>query len=321
MPVILTSLFIFVFVSLAQAEPAMDSKFLPKDTYLIPFSSEVTPNWVLDKTPKGGCRLILDVKAVPWLTCRERFLLAPQYGRMFRLDKPISDVAWLDDGFIFAGSRGKLAVIPVIQALERKPAQAVEPLRLKFLGLVRLEDMKLAIADGNSLYVYGRDPETGSTKIFIVRSGDKWSVAPLTATKEKVTAVAGDGKRTFVAIGRRVLQFIPAKTAGAEPQAQTIFVHPDSVITGLDYSLKLGLFYVTAEGVGFIGESYYFELLSSPHTQIRLAGSSLFIMLSQERGVLRLDGMNVFKELDAKSLVEEPAKPAELMDDAPATKP
>ena len=101
--------------------------------------------------------------------------------------------------------------------------------------------MRLARADAGHCYVYGGP--SGHQNRDILLLGAEGGVRNLLRAPQPVTAVAGDGNRTFAAAGLVVYCLLP----GEEPRA--VF-RERADITDLAYAPPAGVFYRTADGVG-----------------------------------------------------------------------
>ena len=107
---------------------------------------------------------------------------------------------------------------------------------------------------------------------------------PVYVSAERVTAVSGNGEKTFVAHGQLVLLI----TEGAS-WPQVYYEHPTDIIMGLDYSEEAGLFYATNYSVGLMSEGKALEFMRAPSPRIFLKGDSLYVMLSEQAAVLQVE--------------------------------
>lgn len=265
-------------MALALAVGEDDAIALPDDMRFLRLG-EMTASFVLP--PSGdGCRLLLPPADAPWLACGGRFLSGPEHGVLLSVERPFDDVAWLGGGEIFISAGGELSrVLPSAAGA----MAGVTPVRA--VGRFAGERLKLFAAAGRGLYVLARD------EVFLVRHEEGSWIRRRVAVGAGVTAVAGDGEVTAVAMGRRVL-LVRDGTAGE------LFAHPDSDVAALAYAPGLGLFYATAQGVGFIGDGLRLEFLRTPGAQIALRSDALFVMLAHGQGVLRIEGLDGLRTLD-----------------------
>jgi hypothetical protein len=69
-------------------------------------------------------------------------------------------------------------------------------------------------------------------------------------------------------------------------------------VTSLSYAPKLGIFYGTAKGTGYLGSRYHLQFLKAPAAKTVLSDGALY-MLPSSGGVLKISGMEEFIEQDA----------------------
>ncbi len=260
---------------------------LPGDTRLLPLAPKLAAGWLLDKLPSADCDLLLDPKGNPWPVCGGHFVVAPFYGRMFTLNDKLDSAAWLENGAAVAAAGEDLLLLPLGDELKGKAAKGMETLKLKRLAKLPLEKARLARAGADSFYLYGRDRKTGTTQVFAMKlDGKRWKPAFVTATKASVSGVAGDGKVTFLAVGRKVLRV-------EGDSVTTFYTHPADDISGLAYSAGAGLlFYSTGYSVGYASEGRGGDFLLSPSPSVKTGGGKLCVLLAGGKGVLRIEGIS-----------------------------
>ena len=141
--------------------------------------------------------------------------------------EPVRDFCWLDDRtLVLLRARG----LDFIR--DGKPERAVA---------LPARGMRVARADAAHCYLFGGKAAPGNRDVLLF--GMDGSLRNLFQAPEAVTAVAGDGRATFVAAGPVVYVVAP----GARPRA--VFSER-TAITQLAYAPPVGVFYVTADGVG-----------------------------------------------------------------------
>ena len=257
---------------------------LPDDTRFLPLVAPLAADWVLPAGHGKDCKLLVDPKSEPWLGCRGRYLLGPAYGVFSLTERHFDDIAWMGGLGLWAVSGAQLGRLDVAQTLHGGRGADKTP----FLPAADFGGgpLRLARAARAGFYVYDRE------RVFLMTPGKAgWTRTSLLKSRDPITAVAGDGVRTFFAVGRTVI----ARDARGKPAA--VFTHPDADITALEFAPESGLFYATVHGVGFIGASYDFEFLRTPDAQISLHGAVLYVKLVGDRGTLKLQGLEQFREL------------------------
>lgn len=225
--------------------------------------------WVLAPGTGKGCRFVLDPRAEIWYGCKNRFLIGAVYGELRRFDAPFFSLAWNEQG-LFAASGEEFSVYD----------------QTKLRPLARFPEKNVTVHQGAGDAVYLAVAGGGLTDVYLA---GKKTRAKLFTTKQTVTAAAGDGRRHFVALQRRVY--------GLGEDAMELLFEAESEVTALAYDPEIGLFYATNQEAGYIGSRYDQVLYAAPATQIRLAKGALYV-LPAGGGVLRLPGLARYAELD-----------------------
>lgn len=226
--------------------------------------------WALPPGTGAGCSLVMDPQGKPWLGCRRRYLIAPEYAVVRDLGAPYTTLAWSGDGL--SGVSGG-----VFGVFEKAGFQA----RASFPG----KSVTVSAGAGDSIYLLVTDER--SSEVYAVAGGARKTVLK---TRERVTAVTGDGTRHFVALGRRVY--------GLGPELEAVSGELAWDVSALEYDPALGLFYEAGGVIGYLGSRDEQEFLAARGAQIKLAGGALYVMPA-DGGVLRLTGLQGFARRDA----------------------
>jgi hypothetical protein len=271
---------------------------LPKDMRLLDPWGKMSADWVLPEGHGQDCRLLVDPKGKPWLLCRQLYLMGPDYAAFLAADRPLQGLAWLGNGALLGVSGDELGLLSPAQGAAGRRAAG----RLPFGSLGRWPGRALALfsGDGDAAYLVASGPQ--GSEVFLLAGGERGlTKTSLLKTSKRITAVAGDGERTFVAFGRRVFGLGRRKAADrrASYEVQRLFESPDADVTSLGYSRGTGLFYATARGAGFLGSRYRLDFLSARGAQAQLSGGALYV-LPAGGGVLKLGGLDRFTRTDAE---------------------
>ena len=274
---------------------------LPKFTELVLPSGSST-EWVIPPIPtKAGKKRRLsprhfgiDGEGLPWFGYNGEALLNLWEQTLVIVDQPYEDFTWLDNGKFLMCANGSLG------DLVEKPENAREtkspfPI-MQFNPFFKLPHKKFRIFSGrnNVIYLVGYNPQQKKNELYLLKekAEREFDIKKILATKQKITAVAGDENRIYVTMKRMIYKL---STDGKNIEA--IFRHPKEEITALEFSQESGLFYTTKSAIGFIGVESAFEFMESSDTKIRLRDESLYVLLGETYGVLRMDGINKFKNL------------------------
>ena len=281
------------------AKPSSAVRF-PHTALFLPVAKGLHADWVLKPIEKNGVatkkeeRLRFDVDAdgKPWFGDGSRRLLVdPVDGSAV-----LSNVRFADFVFTAGGAR----VICTDEYLgELKPPPG-EPRKekglpvLPFWGRVRLPHpgCRLYPAGPDGVYIVWHNEKTGRDDLSLLQKGDgSMHATKLFDIDAQITAVAGDGRTTFIGVKDWILRLAP----GAEKYQ--LYFMPKRPVTGLAYSRRAGLFYATPDAVGFVSPGFQIEPLKSPHPQIVLRGDALYIRMARTLGVIRIDGVDRLKDL------------------------
>jgi hypothetical protein len=185
--------------------------------------------------------------------------------------EPIRDFCWLDDGTLVVLRETGLEFF--------RAGKLVRGVTLPGRG------MGLARADAGHCYVFGGGESNRNRDILLL--GVDGSVRNLFRAPGRVTAVTGNGNRTFAAVGPVVYFLAP----GEEPRA--VF-QERTVITEMAYAPPAGVFYRTADGVGCMdGPASGLVFLRRPVVSLDGRGDRL-LLLTPEREVLLITPVSEF---------------------------
>lgn len=167
----------------------------------------------------------------------------------------ISHYAWMPDGTLMIIS-GKVLGILTTEG---------------FMPILKLphEDMKIEPASDDLCYLYGGSTKEQQRRLYLLKKGGM--LLHLLEADEPVTAVAGDGKTTFIASGGSVLTLRPGETeimytAGEEIGSLTV-----SKETG-------GIFFATVSSAGYIhGKETGFEFIKGVGAEVKTFNDSIYI--------------------------------------------
>lgn len=263
---------------------------LPKEMVLIDAMGKLDPSWVVPAGHGGDCRLAVDVGGNPWLGCKNQFLQGPAYAVLYMTEKPFSALNWLDNGALLAVSGDQVGVFKIDEAA--KPGRTTARVPFEPMGQFAGKKVELFGGAGNASYVVVNDEKDSKLLLLWPNAKGDWGVRNLYSSASRITAVGGDGVTTFVATGRRAIELRARPDANNHLalDGEVVFDHTKHDVTTLVYTPKLGLFYATENGVGFIGSRFNLEFLKSPNAQIRLAQGALYV-LPKSGGVLKLAGI------------------------------
>ncbi|HNV69197.1 MAG TPA: hypothetical protein PKO06_05820 [Candidatus Ozemobacteraceae bacterium] len=303
-------------VAIAQPAPEIRGA-LPESLMALPADGSIKTRWVQPPNPelaetvrqnspaRGGPEFTFSVDASgnPWIGVDGRRLLCPAKGFRATLSEPWQTFVHLDQGALLLATVRHLG-FPALdsQAKSDKDGwpvvafQPITPLPNYYSRLYKGANDCLYLVSGHATTVkstlYLLQPETATTgtatgKTVVSR------YKKLIETEEPITAVAGDGATTVIAFGRLVVAL--------DAMAGPIFpwpTQPDGEVRELAFLRNVGVFYTTANSVGYLGTKRGFRLLQTPSPMISLAKNSLYVFFPKNYGVMALDNISDLRTSD-----------------------
>jgi hypothetical protein len=267
---------------------------------LLPKSSKVRFNWLTPPAPEKfeSAQLIfrMDDSGRVWFGRDGKYILAPGNSFAFSLNELFDDFVATGKNSLLFAAKGYLGIIPPYKASKK----LVESFAFQPLVKLPAENCRLFPAAAGYVYIAGLSQRDGSDELYLAGGSDDLKLLEGRGTAfvykkiftsgKRISAVAGDGKTTFIAAESLV---VCIKT-GAD-KIEGIFKHPVEQITGLAYDRSAGLFYCTQKGVGYAGENGSVEFLKVINPQIAISAGKLYVYIRDENAVLEISGINDFK--------------------------
>jgi ankyrin repeat protein len=230
--------------------------------------------------------------AVPDQNSRKGVVLNPIQQYRFGLSHPFKGMVCLDNGALLFHTDHDLGFVSSPETLAVEEGVATVPFQPAIT--LPLPDCRIYSGANSALYIVGT-ADNGDNEVYLLQpetvSQDSQKIIRqfrrLFASQKPIEAVTGDGRTTFIALDRTIVQIKHEDQTQAE-----ILVHPTGRIRQLAYSPTAGLFYVTDQKVGFSGECGTWDFLTLVRAQIVIRDNSLYICLSNTLGVLALDNIS-----------------------------
>ena len=143
----------------------------------------------------------------------------------------------------------------------------------------------------------GKNPDNGRYEVFTAagenvtrdkNDGMKMVYKKLFSAGNKISAAAGDGKTTFIAMDKLVVSSV----TGLD-KAEGFFKHSKETITGLAYDINAG-FFTAPKGVA-CREKRQHGIFSRINLSIALSGGKLHVYIPAETAVVQVDNIGEFK--------------------------
>jgi hypothetical protein len=299
----------------AAAETANKAKkkYLPGAFILLPEKTKLKFEWALapvenkqaESAGDINARFSVDGVGNPWLS-RDNDMLADMAGGfVLRTATQFKGFTFLDSGMIYL-TDGKY--LDFMAEPDKKSAVkgVIIDVRLQPLAALPAPECAIFPGEGNILYLTGHDGHSGTDSVYtfggkgsVVKTGGKGSALcyrEIFSAKKPITAVAGDGNKTYIAMGRMVVELTQGPDA-----VKGFFVHPSEDITGLAYSAKAGLFYSTASCVGYAGANGCIDFIRLAQPAILMRKNSLYVFVPGDFGVLKISNAEDMKTSNFKS--------------------
>ena len=286
--------------------------YLPDTSFAFPQGAAVNVRWVIPPMPKvkTNARFDISSRGTPLIGYgeTEKYLMYPDKEYIIKVDTGFSDFACLDNGALLLTNDNDINVL----ATPKGPLQTNKGIPI--LGLQPVTSAPVRGCDtfgsfGNTVYCGGLNEKSGEHELYVLQSekgaGLK-ELEKLLTSREAVTAVAGDDKYVFVALGRRVLR-IEKATKGIS----TAYVHPSAVIKGLAYSPQSGLFMSTGRELIFSGPHGAIEIMRCPNHQIAMRKGILYVFLPRSFALFALEHLDDLRRfnLDVQPVSSEKKSP------------
>lgn len=270
-------------------------------TIALPKDSAVKVRWVcppidgktVDEAKWYDVDFAVDSSGCPWIGRDRCILMSPTKQYQYSVDQYFDDIVFLDSGALILNSKTHIGspVLPKDKTFDYRdlPQADFQP-----IAEMPVPACRIFAGSGDCLYLVGRDPATTTNGIYLLRpeKGALGRFSRLFASQEQITAVTGDGERTYIATDRLILKVL------ANGTVSKVYTHPSQWITGLAYDPQIGLFYATEAGVGFIGSGGSTDLLAATKPQICLKQGTLYVFLPKTYGVLALDNIKDIKRFN-----------------------
>ncbi|MDE2510575.1 MAG: hypothetical protein KGL74_05590 [Elusimicrobia bacterium] len=285
-----------IYPKTAFALPSVDG--IKMDWVIPPSESRRMEKWVFDSTTTAHFRFDVDPRGAPWFVDgHDRLLLdfLVMEGNIIpmRTESRFDDGVFLDGGVHPFCAGRRLAFLHVEDKGQRTLENGLVQVQFKpFLNLPD-GDCRLFSGGQRTIYVVLHKGAGGGDDIFLLRSDPRRprKLEKILSASEPITALAGDGDKTYYAAGREIYELSRGETK-AKP-----FYSADEPVTGLAYSAAAGVFYATTSHVGFASPAFQMNFLTSPDPEIALRGDAVYVRLSQKLAVLKISGARKFKSL------------------------
>ncbi|MBN2754283.1 MAG: hypothetical protein JXR81_05380 [Candidatus Goldbacteria bacterium] len=293
---ILTAAFVLFVLSVCSYGADNKPNLLKNAAVLLPPASKVKFNWIIppaeSKNTGAGLIFKMDGSGNLWLGRGGKYVLNPNKNYMFGIDQQYDDFMLTAKGALYFAAKGYIGYIPPVK--EKGTDTGIHPFQP--IAKLPVNECRLFAGTGSVIYITGKNPANGRYEVFTASgegaSDDKMKMVykKLFSAANKISAAAGDGKITFIAMDKLVVSSVTGldKTEG-------VFKHSKEAVTGLAYDVNAGLFYCTAKGVGYAGKNNSTEFLAVSNPSIAVSGGKLYIYIPEETAVLQVDNISDFK--------------------------
>ncbi len=282
---------------------------MSESTVVLPSGSGISWRWVVPPTtmarpiPKhtvSELKFSVDPAGQPFIGVDKRQILNPAKQLAAVVSEPFQGFTHLDNGLMLLTTVRTLGFIAASNkeefdgsGLPVLPYQPICDLPSYYSRVYR--------AAGNAVYLVSEDAAAGKTAIYLLqpeaavpgKPAELRGYRKIFESGEAISAVAGDDKAVFIAMGKMVLMLTLH-----DHNLVTLPVQPDEEVRELTYQKGIGLFYATASGVGFLGSKRAFRLIETSHPRIVLRGSSLYVLFPRNLGVMAFDNIDRLWDFD-----------------------
>ena len=201
----------------------------------------------------------VDPDGLPAVAEGARLKLFGSAQELLTLNTPkIDDFAWMRDGKLLLVTQGRIAAV--------SPEGIILSLALPFAK------MRIRPAGADTAYVFGGPEEPANHDVYLFSREGK--IAKLVNLPDPITAVAGDGNKTYVAAGNVILRIAMNEPIRAMLKAK-------EPIISIESAPNDALFYSTKSSVGYVDHlSRAFDFIRGEGGLLRTRGSMLYVLLS-----------------------------------------
>jgi ankyrin repeat protein len=248
---------------------------------------------VVEKQYPSNLQLAIDSSGTPWIGYDWRYLLNPVKQLHVQLPVQYTSLTCTDKGALLLATHKTYGFVWPPDELP----QVKGPVDVGYQAVANLptDGARVVAGVGDCLYFLASRP-TGGSDVYVQapkQLGFGGFVRVFTSDRE-VTAVAGDGKTTFVAMDGLI-----AKVELPGSSVTTFLSRPGQHFAQLAWLPKGGLFYNTGTNVGFLGEKGAdFTLLVTPGAQLALHDDALYVLLEKTLGVFVLENVSDLQRFD-----------------------
>lgn len=272
---------------LGQVFPLLAKEYpLPPGTLLrLPKNSQIKISWLVPSSnkeipQKENLSFSIDESGEPWFGFKRKYLFNPMRRVIFTIDREFDDFTFLAGEFLMISQK----------ALGYLVYNKAEPV-LRFVPLIELpsDEVKLFRGEKNRLYILLSERSKGEYEVYrLMEKGGQGVAEKIFATKEPIVDLCESGNVLYMVSGKLIL--------GLDTDKGGIFLHHKhrDFLREIECSPDVGIFYATERKVGFIGKDKRVEFMEAKHPKILLKNDSLFILLKNHLGVIRLDHVKDF---------------------------
>ena len=289
-------------------------KYVPDTFVILPAKTKMIFEWLLPPRDRNGLKpaaennaqFSVDTKGNLWFG-RDNNMLA-NFGKNFvlKMDVPYREFVFLDSGVMYISTDKYLGFIAEIGKKAEADKNGIISASFQPLASLPVPGCSMFPGEGNILYLKGYDNESGDSNVYTfggkgstVKTGDKGSALcykHIFSVKKPITAVAGNGKKTYIAMGRMIVEITNGKDG-----VKGFFVHPSEDITGIAYSGKAGIFYSTASYIGYAEGNGCIDFMKASNPRILMQKNILYVFMPDNYGVLKISNVDDLKNYNFHS--------------------
>lgn len=273
---------------------------LPKGARLVlPSLEGISAEWVIPPSTQTiddrGVSFGVQPDGTIWFGLQSNGFWIPEKDKILAANQDILEYLFLESGELVARSSDTFGILKLEERRTEKGTQS--RLHFKPLMVMPYSEWRIFGAGLNNLYTVGLHSRKRVYQISLfgpdAKGSGKSRMETLYETDSKVSAVAGDAKKTYFSVGKDVFTLSRKKN-----ETKIVYAHSKSNISELEYAEKSGLFYASESSVGYIGDKEKFDFILCSGCQIRIAGDSLYVLMGRpSRGVLKISGLREFQKL------------------------
>jgi hypothetical protein len=259
---------------------------IPQVALILPKNSSIQSFWLVNPqsySAKHKVEFCVTNQAI--VGYMDKFLFFPKQNGFIAVDGGYNGFVCLDDSTVLFYNETVFGYLKILSMLNNIPKATIEP-----IGSLPSEP-KLFLGLDKTLYCLSFDNKTKTYKVYIFNKKRKpHAFVAVYSQQEHISSISGVGENIVIASQDKIYMIKDGKRLLYYDNQSKNFDH--IVYTGY------GIFYTTADSVGFIQNAQAMELVKAKNPKIFLKDNVLFVMFPTNMGIIGLSNIDELKKFN-----------------------